>query len=88
MLIFTGILLGVMLWTRTTTTVPGTHFSLGTAMLASMLGMTVGFNGLATLGSILTVEREDGTLLRAILRGSGRGGLLDRAVPADRERPG
>jgi ABC-2 type transport system permease protein len=53
-----------MLWTRTTT-VPGTHFSLGTAMLASMLGMTVGFNGLATLGSILMVEREDDTLLRA-----------------------
>jgi ABC-type polysaccharide/polyol phosphate export permease len=33
LLIFTAILLGVMLWTRTTT-VPGTHFSLGTAMLA------------------------------------------------------
>ena len=64
LLIFTAILLGVMLWTRTTT-VPGTHFSLGTAMLASMIGMNVGFNGLATLGGILTVEREDGTLLRA-----------------------
>jgi ABC-2 type transport system permease protein len=75
LLIFTGILLGVMLWTRTTT-VPGTHFSLGTAMLASMLGMTVGFNGLATLGSILTVEREDGTLLRAKATPNGMTGYL------------
>jgi hypothetical protein len=32
-LVFTAILLTVMLWTRTTT-VPGTRFSLGTAMLA------------------------------------------------------
>ena len=75
LLIFTAILLGVMLWTRTTT-VPGTHFSLGTAMLASMLGMTVGFNGLATLGSILTVEREDGTLLRAKATPNGMTGYL------------
>ena len=64
-----------MLWTRNTT-VPGTHFSLGTAMLASMLGMTVGFNGLATLGSILTVEREDGTLLRAKATPNGMTGYL------------
>ena len=75
LLIFTAILLGVMLWTRTTT-VPGTHFSLGTAMLASMIGMTVGFNGLATLGGILTVEREDGTLLRAKATPNGMTGYL------------
>ena len=64
MAIFTAAFLGVMLWTRTTT-VPGTHFSLGTAMMASALGMNIGFNGLAALGGLLTVEREDGTLLRA-----------------------
>jgi len=75
LLIFTAILLGVMLWTRTTT-VPGTHFSLGTAMLAGMIGMTVGFNGLATLGGILTVEREDGTLLRAKATPNGMTGYL------------
>jgi ABC-2 type transport system permease protein len=63
-LILAGILMAVMLWVRATT-VPGTHFSLGTAMLASALGMNVGFNGLATLGGLLAVEREDGTLLRA-----------------------
>jgi ABC-2 type transport system permease protein len=75
LVIFTGILVGVMLWTRSTT-VPGTHFSLGTAMLASMIGMNVGFNGLATLGGLLAVEREDGTLLRAKATPHGMTGYL------------
>ena len=44
---------------------PGTGFSLGTTMLASVLGMNIGFNGLASLAGVLAVEREDGTLLRA-----------------------
>jgi ABC-2 type transport system permease protein len=74
-LVFTAILLTVMLWTRTTT-VPGTRFSLGTAMLASMIGMNVGFNGMATLGGILTIEREDGTLLRAKATPNGMTGYL------------
>jgi len=74
-LVFTAILLTVMLWTRTTT-VPGTGFSLGTAMLASMIGMNVGFNGMATLGGILTIEREDGTLLRAKATPNGMTGYL------------
>lgn len=74
-LVFTAILLAVMLWTRTTT-VPGTRFSLGTAMLASMIGMNVGFNGMATLGGILTIEREDGTLLRAKATPNGMTGYL------------
>jgi ABC-2 type transport system permease protein len=56
--------------------VPGTHFSLGTAMLASMIGMNVGFNGLATLGGLLAVEREDGTLLRAKATPHGMTGYL------------
>lgn len=75
LVIFTGILVGVMLWTRSTT-VPGTRFSLGTAMLASMIGMNVGFNGLATLGGLLAVEREDGTLLRAKATPHGMTGYL------------
>jgi ABC-2 type transport system permease protein len=74
-LVFTAILLTVMLWTRTTT-VPGTRFSLGTAMLASMIGMNVGFNGMATLGGILTIVREDGTLLRAKATPNGMTGYL------------
>jgi ABC-2 type transport system permease protein len=75
LVIWTASLLGVMLWTRTTT-VPGTHFSLGTTMMASAIGMNVGFNGLATLGGALAVEREDGTLLRAKAIPHGTTGYL------------
>jgi ABC-2 type transport system permease protein len=74
-LVFIGIFLAVMLGVRTTT-VPGTHFSLGTAMLAGVLGMNVGFNGLATMGGLLAVEREDGTLLRAKAIPNGMTGYL------------
>ena len=75
LVIWTAALLGVMIWTRTTT-VPGTRFSLGTTMLASAIGMNVGFNGLATLGGLLVVEREDGTLLRAKATPHGMTGYL------------
>jgi ABC-2 type transport system permease protein len=75
LVIWTAALLGVMIWTRTTT-VPGTRFSLGTTMLASAIGMNVGFNGLATLGGLLVVEREDGTLLRAKAIPHGMTGYL------------
>jgi ABC-2 type transport system permease protein len=75
LVVWTGILLTVMLLMRTTT-VPGSRFSLGTVMLASMIGMSVGFNGLATLGAILTIEREDGTLLRAKATPNGMTGYL------------
>jgi ABC-2 type transport system permease protein len=65
----------VVLLTRTTT-VPGTHFSLGTTMLISVLGMSVGVNGLAAMGAQLTIEREDGTLLRAKAIPNGISGYL------------
>jgi ABC-2 type transport system permease protein len=63
-LVSTALFLGVMLYTRTSR-VPGTGFSLGTTMLASVLGMNIGVNGLSSLAGVLAVEREDGTLLRA-----------------------
>ena len=75
LVLWTAALLAVMIWMRTTT-VPGTRFSLGTAMLASTIGMNVGFNGLATLGGLLAVEREDGTLLRAKAIPHGMTGYL------------
>lgn len=46
-------------------TVPGTGFSLGARTLPSVLGMGIAFGGMTTVAGILTVEREDGTLLRA-----------------------
>jgi ABC-2 type transport system permease protein len=75
MVVMIVVFLAVMLWTRNTH-VPGTHFSLGTTMLASVLGMNVGFNGMATMGGVLAVEREDGTLLRAKATPNGMLGYL------------
>jgi ABC-2 type transport system permease protein len=66
---------GVMLFMRTSR-VPGTGFSLGTTELASVLGMNIGFNGLASLAGVLAVEREDGTLLRAKAIPHGMTGYL------------
>jgi ABC-2 type transport system permease protein len=73
--IVTGAFLVVMVLTRKTT-VPGTHFSLGATMLTSVLGMSIGVNGLATMGGLLATEREDGTLLRAKATPNGMAGYL------------
>jgi ABC-2 type transport system permease protein len=46
-------------------TVPGTGFSLGARTLPSAVGMGIAFGGMVTMMMQLSVEREDGTLLRA-----------------------
>lgn len=45
--------------------VPGTEVSLGSMSLPSMIGMNITFFGMLGIVQALTVEREDGTLLRA-----------------------
>lgn len=45
--------------------VPGTTFSLGSLTLPSVAGMSVAFTGMLGVTGLLSVEREDGTLLRA-----------------------
>ncbi|MEE6260285.1 ABC transporter permease [Plantactinospora sonchi] len=45
--------------------VPGTDFSLGARNLPSLLGGGVAFGAMVTMMMTLTIEREDGTLLRA-----------------------
>jgi len=45
--------------------VPGTSFSLGAQTLPSVIGMNVAFVGLMSVAALLSIEREDGTLLRA-----------------------
>ena len=67
--------ISVMLWTKGTH-VPGTTFSLGTTMLASVLGMNVAFNSIAVMGGLLAAEHEDGTLLRAKATPNGMLGYL------------
>jgi ABC-2 type transport system permease protein len=70
-----AILLVVMLFMRNST-VPGTNYSLGARTLPSVLGMGIAFGGLVTLASALTIEREDGTLLRAKATPNGMVGYL------------
>ena len=69
------IYLVVMFFTRGTT-VPGTDFSLGSRTLPSLLGMVVVFSGVTTMMMALSVDREDGTLLRAKAVPGGMVGYL------------
>jgi ABC-2 type transport system permease protein len=64
MLFFSVVTLVVIIFMRGTT-VPGTHFSLGAVTLPSALGMAVASMGVTITAQLLTIEREDGTLLRA-----------------------
>lgn len=57
-------------------TVPGTNFSLGARTLPSVLGGGLAFGALVTMMMTLTVEREDGTLLRAKAIPNGMLGYL------------
>ncbi|GIG89754.1 ABC transporter permease [Plantactinospora endophytica] len=57
-------------------TVPGTNFSLGARTLPSVLGGGLAFGALVTMMMALTVEREDGTLLRAKAIPNGMLGYL------------
>ncbi|MFY1688078.1 ABC transporter permease [Plantactinospora sp. WMMB782] len=57
-------------------TVPGTDFSLGARTLPSVLGGGLAFGALVTMMMTLTVEREDGTLLRAKAIPNGMLGYL------------
>jgi ABC-2 type transport system permease protein len=74
-LITTGGFLAAMIWTRHTQ-VPGTHASLGTTMLVSVLALNVVVYGVIRMGDLLVIEREDGTLLRAKAIPNGMLGYL------------
>ncbi|HEY6581831.1 MAG TPA: ABC transporter permease [Rubrobacter sp.] len=56
--------------------VPGTDFSLGAMSIPSVIGMQVAFGGLVILATVLIIEREDGTLLRAKATSNGMLGYL------------
>ncbi|RAY16209.1 ABC transporter permease [Actinomadura craniellae] len=61
-------------------TVPGTGFSLGSQSVPGILGMTVVFNTMLALALSLTMDREDGTLLRAKATPNGMVGYLTGKV--------
>lgn len=55
---------------------PGTHTLLSSTILAGMVVMNVGLNGIVGLGVRLTADREEGTLLRAKATPNGMLGYL------------
>lgn len=61
-------------------TAPGTDFSLGTMMVPSLVGMNVVFLGMVGVAALLTMDREDGTLLRAKVVPNGMEGYLTAKV--------
>jgi ABC-2 type transport system permease protein len=75
LLIMTAGFLAVMIWSRHSD-VPGTHASLGTTMLASILGLNIATYGVIDTADLLVKEREDGTLLRAKAIPNGMLGYL------------
>jgi ABC-2 type transport system permease protein len=74
--LFPAIILMVVLFFMRGATVPGTSFSLSSRTMPSALGMSIAFGGLVTMAMALTVDREDGTLLRAKAIPNGMVGYL------------
>jgi ABC-2 type transport system permease protein len=74
--IFPTVLVLAVLFFMDDATVPGTNFSLGSRTLPSALGMNIAFSGLVTMAMVLTIDREDGTLLRAKATPNGMVGYL------------
>lgn len=69
-------ILSVVVYFMRNATVPGTDFSLGAMALPGVLGMYLAWGGLMGLAMTLTIEREDGTLLRARATPNGIQGYL------------
>ena len=57
-------------------TLPGTDFTVGSQAIPGILGMSLVFTGLMGLAMALTMDREDGTLLRAKATPNGMLGYL------------
>jgi ABC-2 type transport system permease protein len=72
--LFPSVILLVVMFFQRGATVAG--FSLGAITLPGVLGMNIGFSGLLIVAQQLTVEREDGTLLRAKATPDGMLGYL------------
>ncbi|MEV0089193.1 ABC transporter permease [Saccharopolyspora sp. NPDC050642] len=72
--LFPTVILLVVMSFQSGSTVAG--FSLGAMTLPGALGMGIGFAGLINIAQLLTVEREDGTLLRAKATPDGMLGYL------------
>ena len=74
--LFLPALLLIVMYFLRGNTVPGTSFSLSATTIPSVLGMQIVFAGLIMVATILFMEREDGTLLRAKATPNGMLGYL------------
>jgi ABC-2 type transport system permease protein len=66
----------VVLYTLSGNAVPGTTFSVGTYAIPGVLGMNLIMSGMLAMAAALTMEREDGTLLRMKATPNGTLGYL------------
>jgi ABC-2 type transport system permease protein len=73
--VFVALFLGTLFFMRNAT-LPGTGFSLGAATVPGVLGAGIVFNGLNSAAGYLSIDREDGTLLRAKATPNGMLGYL------------
>ncbi|MEU2256234.1 ABC transporter permease [Nocardia xishanensis] len=75
-LLFWPVIMVVVLIFMRNATFGSSGFMLGTLALPSILGMLISFNGIFGIAQLLSMEREDGTLLRAKATPNGMVGYL------------
>jgi ABC-2 type transport system permease protein len=78
--LWTSIIGLIVLYVLNDRTVPGTDFSLGSGAIPGFVGMNVVLTGMMGLAMVLTMEREDGTLLRMKAIPNGMLGYLTAKV--------
>jgi ABC-2 type transport system permease protein len=78
-LVFTALGFIVLLSMRHVTA-PGSEFSLGTVLVPGLIGMNIAYLGFATVATMLVMDREDGTLLRAKLVPNGMIGYFTAKI--------
>jgi ABC-2 type transport system permease protein len=74
--LFFPVIAFAVMWFLAGNSVPGMDFSLGTQAVPGILGMNVVLGALSGLALVLTMERGDGTLLRAKATPHGVAGYL------------
>ncbi|WP_433600141.1 ABC transporter permease [Nocardia sp. CA-135953] len=75
-MLFWPVAMVIVLFFMRNATFEASGFALGSLALPSILGMLVAFNGMFGIAQMLTLEREDGTLLRAKATPNGMIGYL------------
>ncbi|MFE9321519.1 ABC transporter permease [Nocardia sp. NPDC052278] len=75
-MLFWPVVMVIVLFFMRNATFEASGFALGSLALPSILGMLVAFNGMFGIAQMLTLEREDGTLLRAKATPNGMIGYL------------